>query len=310
LTKRRKRYSAREKQGIRLFFIVLPLLLATCLFSYVPLAGWSVAFFDYKLGFNLFDTPFVGFKHFASLFANYAVRLDFYRVLRNTLAMSLLGLATSPLPIAFAIALSEFKSGKYRRVVQTISTVPNFLSWVLVYAMAFALFAINGGVLNNILISFGLIEEPMNILASTKNVWTTMTLYGIWKGLGWGSIIYIAAITGIDPELFESAAIDGASRMRRIIHITVPCLMPTYFVMLLLSIASFFSSDFEKVYVFSNAMNKEFIETIDLFVFNKGFTGRSVPLATAIGMAKSLVSLFLLFAANGLSRLVREETIF
>jgi putative aldouronate transport system permease protein len=305
-----KKHFARRKQGIKLFLMALPMLIAVFVFSYLPLAGWSIAFFDYKLGFSLFDVPFAGFKHFTSLFANAAIRTDFFRVLRNTFGMNLMGIAVSPLPMFFAIALMEVKSGKFRKSVQTLSTIPNFMSWVLVYSLAFSFFAVNGGIVNNLLTLIGLLDKPVNFLASSDNVWLSMTLYGIWKSLGWNAIIYIAAITGIDSELYEAATIDGATRMGRIAYITLPCLLPTFFVLLLLTIASFLSTDFERVYVFSNAINKEFIETLDLFVFNKGFAGRSVPLATAIGMSKSLISLVLLFSANGLSKLVRKESVF
>ena len=308
LVKRNTRNSAKQKQGFRLFLFTTPLLIAVFVFSYLPLAFWSVAFFDYRLGFNLLDTPFVGLNHFTSLFANVSIRMDFFRVLRNTLGMSFLAILVSPLPMFFAIALSEARSKYFSRITQTISTIPNFLSWVLIYALAFSMLSVNTGVVNNILVEFG--REPHNFLASPNNVWITMTLYGVWRGLGWGAIIYIAAISGIDQELFEAADIDGASRMQRIRYIKVPCLLPTFFVLLLLSIGNFLNSDFERVFVFSNAMNIEAIETIDLFVFNRGLTGRNVPLATAVGMSRSLVSLVLLFTANALSKLFREESIF
>lgn len=307
--KKRKGYSARQKNGIKLFFMILPLVVATFVFAYLPLAGWSMAFFDYKLGKPLFDSPFVGFKYFASIVGNDAMRADTLRVLRNTFAMSLLGMFSSILPPIFAIMISEIRSRTYGRLVQTLTTIPNFLSWVLVYSLAFVMFAVNGGVVNSLLMNLGIIKEPTNILAAAENVWVTQTLFGIWKGLGWSAIIYIAAITGIDPELYEAAEVDGANRIQKIIHITAPSLIPTFSVMLLMSIASMLGSDFEKIYVFNNALNKETIETLDLYVYNRGLMGRNIPYSTAVGMLKSIVSVVLLFVANGMSKAVRGDSI-
>jgi putative aldouronate transport system permease protein len=290
--------------------MILPLIIATFIFAYLPLAGWSMAFFDYKLGKSLLSVPFVGLKYFENMVGNPAMRDDIFRVLRNTFGMSFLGIAASILPPMFAIAITEIRNRPFSRIVQTITTIPNFLSWVLVYSLAFSMFAVNGGVLNTVLMSLGLIKEPTNLLASPNNVWIAQTLYGIWKSLGWSAIIYIAAITGIDSELYEAAAVDGADRMQKIIHITVPSLIPTFSVMLLMGVASMLSSDFEKIYVFNNALNKDTIETLDLFVYNRGLIGRNIPYSTAVGMLKSLVSLVLLFTANGLSKLLRGDSIF
>lgn len=308
--KKKKRYGPRQKNGIKLFFMLLPLLVATFIFAYLPLAGWAMAFFDYKLGRPLLEAPFVGIKYFASIVGNPAMRDDILRVLRNTFAMSFMSLAASILPPMFAIAITEIRSKTFSRIVQTLTTIPNFLSWVLIYSLSYAIFAVNGGVLNTLLLNIGVIVKPTNILASSDNVWLAQTLYGIWKSLGWSAIIYIAAITGIDTELYEAAAVDGAKRMQKIIHITVPGLIPTFSIMLLMGIASILSSDFEKTYVFNNALNKETIETLDLYVYNRGLLGRNIPYSTAVGMLKSIISLVLLFSANRISKLLRGESIF
>lgn len=307
--KRKARLSVRQKNGRKLFLMILPMLVATFIFAYLPLAGWSIAFFDYKLGKPLFEAPFVGLKHFTSIIGNVAMREDTIRVLRNTFAMSMLGMVCSILPPIFAIMISEIRSRTYGRLVQTITTIPNFLSWVLVYSLAFVMFAVDGGVVNTLLLNLGIIKDPANLLASADNVWLTQTLFGIWKGLGWSAIIYIAAITGIDAELYEAAEVDGASRMQKILHITAPSLVPTFSVMLLMGIASMLSSDFEKIYVFNNALNKETIETLDLYVYNRGLMGRNIPYSTAVGMLKSIVSVVLLFMANGMSKLFRGDSI-
>jgi putative aldouronate transport system permease protein len=297
-------------QGFKLFLLSVPFLAASLIFCYVPLLGWSYAFFDYRPGFPLFSNTFVGFKYFTSMVANSVLRDDVIRVLRNTFAISSLGILTSFLPMFFAIAMAEIRSNPFRRIVQIITTVPNFLSWVLVFSLAFVLFSIGDGVVNKLLVGIGLFKEPYGFLTSANHVWITMWCYSTWKGLGWSAIIYYAGIAGIDAELFEAAAIDGASRIQRIRHITIPCLMPTFFVLLLLGIANFLNNGSEQYYVFQNAMNKEYIEVLDLYVFNKGFLGRDIPLSTAVGIFKSLVGVVLLFGANRISRFIRKESIF
>jgi putative aldouronate transport system permease protein len=240
--------------------------------------------------------------------SNSVFKREVIRVLRNTFAISGIGILTSFLPMFFAIALSEIRSSPYRKIVQTITTLPHFISWVLVYSMAFVLFSVNSGVVNNIIRALG--REPVNFLASGRHVWLTMWLYSLWKGIGWNAIIYYAAITGIDEELFEAAAIDGASRIQRITYITIPSLLPTFTVLLLLGVASFLNNGTEQYYVFQNAFNREYIEVLDLYVFNKGFAGMSISFSTALGISKTVISLALLFSANGISQFIRKENVF
>ena len=302
--------SSRKKGGKLLFLASIPFLLATIIFSYVPLLGWSYAFFDYRAGFKLSDCEFVGFKHFASLFANEVLRDDLIRVLTNTFGISLLSIATSFLPMFFAILLAEMRLKAYRKVVQTVTTIPNFISWVLVYALAYAMFAVNDGVINNILLKLHLIDTPINFLASPDHVWVKMWMYSMWKGLGWNAIIYVASISSIDAELYEAASIDGAGRGKQILYITIPGLLPTFFVLLMLSVANFLNTGVDQFFVFQNAMNKESIEVLDLYVYNKGFVGTNISFSTAVGMFKSLISLTLLFVINFLSKCIRQESIF
>lgn len=306
---KQKRLSYRARHGFIPFLMTLPFLIATLVFSYFPLYGWRYAFFDYKAGFKLLDCTFVGLKHFVSMFANPVVRRDIIRVMQNTFAISFLGIITSFLPMVFAIFLSEINNRIYRRTVQTITTIPNFISWVLVYSMAYAMFSVNDGFVNNLLVRLNLVDDRINFLASSKNVWVTMWGYGTWKGLGWGAIMYIAAISSIDEQLYEAAAIDGASRMQRIWHITIPSLLPTFFVLLLLSIANFLNNGIDQYFVFQNAMNKAKIEVLDLYVYNKGIAGSNISYSTAVGMLKSVVSIALLFIANTASKFFRGDKI-
>ncbi|MBP8989269.1 MAG: sugar ABC transporter permease [Clostridia bacterium] len=306
---RRKR-TASEKAGFRLFLLTLPFFCLYFVFSYVPLFGWSYSFFDYQAGFKLRDTPFVGLKYFKIPFSNPILRADILRVIRNTLVMSFLGIATSFMPMLFAVFLSEIHVDWYRRTVQTLTTIPNFISWVLIYAVVWSLFSLNDGFVNNVLIQLGIIEERINFLGTSRHVWITQWAYQMWKGLGWNAIIYISAITSIDTELYEAASIDGAGRFNLMRYITIPGLMPTFFVLLMLSLGNLLNSGMDQYFVFQTAMNKEYIEVLDLYVYNQGIRSNNISYATAVGMLKSIISLILLFSANHLSKIVRGESIF
>jgi len=301
--------TANEKSGFRLFLLSTPLLVMVFVFSYIPLLGWSFAFVDYKAGISIFNSDFVGLKHFTSLFANPVQRMEIIRVMTNTLGMSMLGILTTPLPVIFAMFLLEIKAKPFRKITQTLTTLPNFVSWVVVFAIAFAMLSVEDGFVNRLLVTYNFIDEPINFLISKNNVWLTMTGYGIWKGLGWGSIIYIAAITSIDPELYEAATVDGAGRFQTMWHITVPGILSTYFVLLLLQIANFINTGMEQYFIFENPMNKNMIEVLDLYIYNRGLLKRNISFATAAGMLKSLISIILLFSANGLSKIVRKQSI-
>ncbi len=296
-----------------LFLLFLPFIVLCFLFAYLPLWGWRYGFYNYKPGFSLSKDIFAGWKWFSFLFENAATRSDISRVLKNTLAMSGLGIATSWLPMAFAVFLSEIKTSKFRKTVQTLTTIPNFISWVLVYAFAFAIFSTEG-FLNRILIDMGIISEGVNYLLNSDYIWLKMLAWGTWKGLGWSAIIYLAAISGIDQQLYEAAIIDGAGRFKRMWYITVPGLLPTYFVLLLLAIAGVLSNGMDQYLVFKNSANKSDIEVLDLYVYilglgGSGGTTSNIPLATVVGMMKSLISVVLLFFANGISKIIRKESI-
>jgi len=293
----------------RLFLMILPFLVLVVLFAYLPLAGWRYAFFDYTPGIELSMDDFVGFKWFNFLLNNPAQRAQIGRVLTNTFALSGIGIATSWLPMVFAIFLSEMRSRKYKRTVQTLTTIPNYISWVLVYGIAFAIFSTEG-FMNWLLINLGIIENGYNHLMSGSNMWLKMWAWGTWKGLGWGAIIYIASISSIDPQLYEAAMVDGAGRFKRMWHITVPGLLPTFFVLLLLGISNVLSNGLDQYLVFENHANRGTIEVLDLYIYNLGLTkSGNIPLSTLIGMLKSVISVILLFSANRLSKLVRGETI-
>lgn len=296
----------------RLFLMLMPFLALAGVFCYLPLWGWRYAFFDYKVGDTLSMDNFVGFKWFTQLFKNPATVRDIIRVLKNTLAMSGLGILTSWLPMAFAIFLCEIKNMKFRRVVQTLTTVPNFISWVLVYALAIAIFSTDGFI-NEFAKSIGLLAKNAdghNFLMGDHFTWVKMWAWGTWKGVGWSAIIYISGIAGIDQQLYEAATVDGAGRFQKMWHITVPGLLPTFFVLLLMAVAAVLSNGLDQYLVFCTPQNKNHIEVLDLYVYNLGLgSGGSIPLSTVVGMFKSVISVILLFGANSLSKALRGESI-
>lgn len=250
---------------------------------------------------------FVGFKWFTYLFENEATRSDIVRVIKNTMAMSGLGLITQWIPMVFAIFLCEIKNLTFRRFVQTFTTVPNFISWVLVYAIAIAIFSTDGFI-NTFAQSVGLLDpngEAPNYLMGDSFTWLKMWAWGTWKGVGWSAIIYISGIAGIDQQLYEAATVDGAGRFQKMRHVTLPGLLPTYVVMLVMSIAGVLSNGMDQYLVFTNANNKDMIEVLDLYVYNLGIDSGAIPLSTVVGMAKSIISVILLFIANSLSKLIR-----
>lgn len=291
-------------QGKRMFLYMLPFLLLCFAFSYFPLHGWIYSFYDYKPPLKLSQCNFMGLRWFKMIFGNPAQVRQLFIVMRNTFAMSFLNIATSVLPLFFAVFLNEIKCKWFRKMVQTLTTIPNFISWVLVYAVAFCLFS-NTGMVNTVLQNLGVILKPIKFLDSDSHTYIAMLLWITWKGLGWGAIMYLASIAGIDQEMYEAARVDGAGRFQLMRYITLPELMPTYFVMLMLSVANFLNNGMDQYFVFQNAFNKAHIQVLDLYVYNIGMTGSSLSLATAINMLKSLISVTLLMAVNRISKKIR-----
>jgi putative aldouronate transport system permease protein len=295
-------------EGFLMFLAVSPFIALTFVFSYFPLYGWAYAFFDFRPPLRLSQCDFVGLRWFAFLVSSPAQVGQIVEVLRNTFVMSGLGFLTSFLPILFALFLSEIRSPWYRKGVQTLTTLPNFISWVMVYSLAYALFS-SSGMVNHLLLSLGLIQRPLPFLSSDANTWLSMCLWSIWKNLGWGAILYLAAMAGINPELYEAATADGAGRFRLMWHITIPGLLPTYVVLMLLSVANLLNNGMEQYYVFQNAFNVRHIQVLDLFVYNLGIGAGSYSLATVVSMLKSLVSVTLLLVVNALSKTLRGESV-
>ena len=304
-----KKAKVKNKAGIKLFLALLPFIALYTILCYFPINGWRYAFYKYKPGMLLENCEFVGLKYFTEMFENPVLRRQFFQVMKNTFFFSFLGIATSFIPMFFAIMINEIKSKKMQKFVQTCTTIPYFISWVLVYAVVFMIFS-NDGFVNSVLIKLGILEEGINYMAAKASSRFQMWGYSLWKSLGWSAIIYLAALGGIDQELYEAAAIDGAGRFKKIRYITIPGLMPTFITLLIMSIGNFLSVGMEQYMIFSNAFNSKYIETLDLYVYNQGILKNNIPSSTAIGIYKSVIGLVLLAIANSLSGKLREEKIF
>ena len=302
------RSQSMRSNSFRKFLYISPFMILLAVFAYYPLYGWVYAFFDYTPPIPLSKSEFVGFQWFHSLIEN-QVKIDqLMQVIWNTFGISGLGILFSWLPMIFAIFLTEIKAVRFRKFIQTVTTLPNFISWVLVYSLAFSMFS-SEGMVNGFLHMTGLTDSPTMFLQSSEHVWWTMWAWATWKTLGWSAILYIAAIMGIDESLYEAAYVDGATRMQVIRHVVLPSMMPTYFVLLMLQIASFLNNGLEQYFVFQNAFNKDTIQVLDLYVYNLAMGGGSYSVSVAISMLKSVISVVLLFSVNGLSKMFRGEGI-
>lgn len=296
-------------RGYKEFLLILPFIILVTIFCYYPLYGWIYSFFDYKPPLPFSWDSFVGLKWFRMMFGNPSYVRQTLEVLRNTFAISGIALFFSWLPMFFAIFLNEIKSTRYRKFVQTATSLPNFISWVLVYSVAFLLLN-NTGAVNSVLQEWGITSAPIDFMKSSDHVWFNMWLWLTWKNLGWAAIMYIAAIAGVDAQMYEAAKIDGASRWKCIWHITIPSILPTFFVIVLLNISNFLNNGMEQFYVFQNSWNREYIQVLDLFVYNLTTSRPPVySISTALSMLKSIVSVALLLSANWVSKLIRKESI-
>jgi putative aldouronate transport system permease protein len=298
--------SVRENKGLKYFLIAIPFIIFTFMFSYVPIFGWFIAFTNYTIGSKLTALKWSGFQSFVTM---WSMREDVLRVLVNSVVISGIGLLLSPLAMIFAILLNEIKGKKTKRFIQTATTFPNFISWVVVFGFAYSLFS-NNGMVNTVLGQLGLPQSPTGILGDAEHVWTFQVCLGLWKTLGWNSIIYLATITGIDQQLYEAAEIDGANKFNCIRYITLPSLFPTFFVLLVLAISNILNNGFDQYFVFYNPLVAHKIEVFDYYTYKLAFLMNQMPVSVAVSMLKSIVSIILVFGANRASKAVRGESIF
>jgi len=292
-----------KRYDLGLLLLVIPFVVYVLIFSYLPLWGWLYSVFKFVPGRPVWRSEFVGLYYYRAMFGGF----DFPRIMLNTVAMSVLQLLATPLPVVFAILLSEVRIAWFRRSVQTVSTFPHFVSWVIVFSLSFSMIG-NDGMLNLWLERAGL--QPIRLLSNRDATWYFQTALGVWKSLGWGSIVYLAAITAIDQELYEAVAMDGGGAYRRIVHVTLPGVLPAYFVLLLLSISGLISSDLEKIFVYQNPLVIDRLETIDLYTYRLGIVYQQYSFSLTVGIFKSVVSVILLFTANHLSKFAQGHKIF
>lgn len=297
----------KRKYSMKLMLMALPFLAAVFVFYYVPLFGWVYGFYDYKPGIPLSQSEFVGLKYLRIAFTEQGS--DLARVLKNSLVLSFLGILVSPAYVAFAILLNEMRGKWFRKWVQVTTTLPNFISWVLVYSVFYVFFAVSDGVVNQALLKLEWLKQPFNFLGNSEIAWGFQTLVGLWKGLGWGAIIYLAAIAGIDQELYDAAKVDGSGRFRTIWHVTVPGIMPTFVVLLLLNVSNMLNNGFEQYYVFYNALVADKLEVIDYYVYRVGLETNDFSYSTVLGMFKTIVSVTVLFTVNWIAKKIRGESI-
>lgn len=281
-----------------LILMALPFIVWIIIFKYIPLWGWIMAFQNYKPGIAIFSQKWVGLKNFIEMFQD----PEFYQVMRNTIAMSLMSLVFGfPLPIIFAILLNEIKGNVFKRTVQTISYLPHFVSWVIVASLISTMLSLDG-VVNSILKALNLTNQPILFLAESRYFWWIVTFSDIWKELGWNAIIFLAAITSINPELYEAATVDGAGRFRKIWHITIPGIMPTVILILIMCIGNIINIGFEKQFLLRTAATRDVADVLDLYILKYGIGTFRFSFGTAAGLFKSTISLSLLFIANWISK--------
>ena len=271
------------------------------IFYYVPLAGWIMAFQNYKPKDGFLGSQFVGLEKFRFLFSD----ATFLQVIRNTLAM----IATFVMAILFAILLNEVRMVLGKKLVQTISYLPHFLSWIIVTGILHDALS-STGIINELLVGWGLIDGPINFFAHKPYFWPIVAFANVWKETGWNAIVYLAAITSIDPGLYEAATIDGAGRWAKIKNITLPSLKPTIMILLIMNIGNVLNAGFEVQYLLGNGLVKSVSDTIDIYTLTWGISQNDYSLGTAAGIFKSVVAIVLIFAANKLAKRNGEQGLF
>ena len=305
LPKKKKGFWATLFSQWQLMVMSVPVFLYVLLFNYVPLWGWVTAFQEYLPKDGLYGSPWTGLNNFEWLFT----RPDFIQSIRNTLAMSIINLVFGTVSsILLAVLLNEVRNKSFKRTVQTVTYLPHFLSMVIVVGMAQNIFASNGPV-NQLFLKLGIIKEPVFWLGEEKRFWWLAGVINVWKEVGWNTIIYISAMTSIDPCLYEAAAIDGAGRFNRILHVTLPGIKSTFVILLIMNIGHLMEAGFEIQYLMGNSLVENYSETIDVFVMRYGISKQKYGNATAAGMFKSVVSIVLLFGANFIAKKLDEDTL-
>jgi putative aldouronate transport system permease protein len=288
-----------------IYLMIIPGLLYFFIFKYIPMSGLIIAFQDYKPYLGILGSEWVGLKHFDKLFSDDI----FYTLLKNTLALFVMNLIFYfPVPIVIALMLNEVRFSKFKRSVQTLIYIPHFMSWVIVVSISFVMLSMDRGLINELLLLMGF--EKINFLLSNEWFRPMYTLQIIWRDAGWGTIIYLAAMSAIDPGLYEAARMDGASRMRQMWHITLPSIRSVIITLLILKIGDVLELGFEHIYLLLNSMNREVAEIFDTYVYTAGIKQGQYSFSTAVGFFKSIVGLILVMLANWIAKKVGEDGIY
>lgn len=288
-----------------LYLMILPGLIYFIVFKYVPMWGLIIAFQDYQPFLGIFGSEWVGFKHFIRLFTE----PTFFILLKNTLILFAMNVVIFfPIPILLALLLNEVRLALFKKFVQTMIYIPHFMSWVIVVSLSFVLLTVDGGLINELIAFFG--GEKINFLLSQEWFRPMYILQVIWREAGWSTIIYLAAITAVDPQLYEAAKMDGAGRLRQMWHITLPAIKSVIVVLLILKIGDTLELGFEHVYLLLNATNREVAEIFDTYVYTAGLKQGQFSYSTAVGLFKAAVGLILVMLANRLAKKFGEEGIY
>jgi len=292
------------KKGKYLFLLVIPAVICMLLFYYLPMWGVLIAFKQYSPFKGFFDSPWVGLKHFRTFFSN----PFFYKYFRNTILLSAYSILWGfPAPIIFALILNEVQNIKFKKFVQTVSYMPHFYSTVVVVGLFSMFLSPTSGPINKLLVSMG--YQRINFLADAKYFRTIYIASEIWQGLGWSAIIYLAALTNIDPQLYEAAIIDGASRLKQLIYITLPCLAPTIVTMLLLRLGHVMNVGFERAYLLQKPSTYETSDVIQTYIYRTGIESNNFSFASAVGLFNSAVNVIFLVICNKISKYLTETSL-
>lgn len=285
---------------------MLPAFLLTLVFSYLPLPGIILAFQDFDIMNGLFGSEWVGFDNFVTIFT----KPDMLKAIWNTLYYGIIILfGAFPFPILLAILLNELRNAKFKKIVQTVSYLPYFLSWISVVGLFYSFFSLDGSFNSLMAKIFGEGYQKQNILLSASNFVPIIYFSHVWKTVGWSSVLFLAAIAGIDMSLYEAARIDGCGKFKQAIHVTIPCIRSTIIVVFIMSVGTLVNSNFEQVYGFQNAYTQEATEVINTVIYRQGIQNGKYSLATAFGLSQGLVTLVLILTANAFSKKVMKTSI-
>ena len=294
----------RLKKNWIYYLFLLPALVLVFLFSYRPFGGIAIAFKDFKVAKGIAGSEWVGFQHFEKAFSD----PNFIRALKNTLKIGILTLATSfPVTLIFTILVNEIQNAKFKKVAQTITYLPYFLSWVVVGAFVYQVLSPTSGIANTILIKLGILDKPYNFVVYGDNFVPIYLITNLWKNTGYSIVVYLAVITGIDVGLYEAAMLDGANRLQKIIHITLPALLPTMCVILILNVGNIITVGFDPIYNLYNDAVYQSADVISTYVYRKGMLETKFDYSTALGLFQNVVSLLLVLSTNWIVRKANPE---